>query len=185
MIPGQDPKAMMQGAGEEPSLRRRYDRQPEPPAAPPIQFNMQPSGLEEEDYVLQNPEYPQNPQGYQQQEPVPPLDEEDDEIFPGGPTESEVLSWKKQFDNRVYMMEANEDIFIFRSLSRYEYKQIVSIKNLDPLMREEIICETCVLWPAGINWQSIADMPAGTAAVVSEFILDKSGFTKNIRITAL
>lgn len=179
MIPVQDPKAMTQGAGEEPSLRRRYDRKPEAaPTNPPIQYNMIPSDQDVEEEPVYDQRLPSEVSNVV-------LDDEDDAIFEGGPRESDILSWKKQFNNRVFLMEVNEDVFVFRPLTRYEYKQIVAIPNLNPLAREEILCETCVLWPADINWQTVADMEAGVPALVSEQILEKSGFTKNIQVTPL
>ena len=103
----------------------------------------------------------------------------DQPIYPGGPPESVVASWKKQFGD-VYLTDVSDQGFIWRTLSRIEYKQIVSIPNTDPLIREEMICETCVLWPMDYDAIGMGGDKAGIPSMLSEQIMEKSAFTRMI-----
>lgn len=116
----------------------------------------------------------------------PSIDPFDKPIFPGGPLQSQINSWKKQWDGyTIYATEILEDTFVFRTLNRFEYKQIVALQNSDPLMREEVICETVTLWPAKYDWTSMATRKAGTPSTYSQIIMEKSGFTKEYGIQVL
>lgn len=123
--------------------------------------------------------------GPPQKESTPPQISPDDQpIFPGGPLESQVLSWKKQFQT-IYLMNIQDEYYIFRPLNRYEYKQLMAIPNLDPLQREEIMCETCVLWPVDYTYDVMSASKAGVPAILAEEIMEKSGFTRNVIVQSL
>lgn len=105
----------------------------------------------------------------------------EDAIFEGGPSRSEVMSWKKQFErdgHTVNLQEVGEDTVIWRSLNRTEYREIMALPNTDPLQREEIICEVCTLFPYDYNFTSMASRKAGVPAVLAEAIMKESGFQK-------
>lgn len=51
--------------------------------------------------------------------------------------------------------------------------------NTDPLQREEIICETCVLLPENYNYEAMARDKAGAPALLAEQIMQASGFIEN------
>jgi len=115
---------------------------------------------------------------------------QDAPIFPGGPLASQISSWKKQFatttldgeiikEGEIYVSRIGNDHYIWRPLTRYEYKQIVALPNTDPLQREEIICETCVLWPENYNYESMARDKAGVPALLAIQIMEASGFVDN------
>lgn len=106
-----------------------------------------------------------------------PKQEFDEEIFSGGPMQSELNSWKKQFVE-VYLTELGLEAFIWRPLNRYEYKKITSVPNTDPLMREEMICEQCVLWPYNYTFDEMANGKAGVPALLAESIMEVSGFSR-------
>lgn len=113
----------------------------------------------------------------------PTLNPYDNVLFPGGPTESQIQSWKKEWDGyELFVTEILNETFIFRNINRFEYKQIVTLTNIDALQREEIICRTATLWP--INYSSIemATTKAGIPSTYSEIIMEKSGFTKDFAI---
>lgn len=106
---------------------------------------------------------------------------QDEPIFDGGPTRSEVLSWKKQFEvdgHSVNLTTIGEENFIWRTLSRTEYREIMALPNLDPLQREEVICEICVLFPYEYNFSTMANRKAGVPAILAEQIMHESGFKK-------
>ena len=103
----------------------------------------------------------------------------DDAIFEGGPGRSEVASWKKQFEldgHSVNLTEHMGEVFIWRTLNRQEYREIMALPNTDPLQREEIICEVCTLWPYEYNFSDMANRRAGTPAVLAEQVMKESGF---------
>lgn len=110
----------------------------------------------------------------------------DEAIFPGGPTKTQIDSWKKQWDGYdIYAVEIMEQFFVFRTLNRFEYKQLVALQNIDPLQREEIICETVTLWPRKYKWDTMATEKAGIPSSFAQIIMDKSGFTKEYQIQVL
>ena len=116
--------------------------------------------------------------------PQPIKHNKDFRIYPGGPYQSQINSWKKQF-GEVYMLDINDERFVWRTINRYEYKEIVAITNTDPLMREEMICETCVLYPPEYDFERMANEKGGTPSALSEAIMEKSGFTRNYDIKRL
>ena len=114
----------------------------------------------------------------------PKLKQFDEELFPGGPTSTELDLMKKEWEGYdIYIIELlNKYTFIFRTLSRFEYKQLVALQNVDALQREEIICEAAVLWPKQFNATVMAPEKAGIPSTLSEIIMDKSGFTKDFAV---
>jgi len=106
----------------------------------------------------------------------------DEPLFPGGPMYSEVNSWKKQFEVNEHSIHFSENIgginFIWRTLERTEYRELMNIPNTDPLQREEMICEICVLFPYDYNFSSMGAQKAGIPAMLSEQILEQSGFQR-------
>jgi hypothetical protein len=97
-------------------------------------------------------------------------------LFEDGPTMTQVDGWKEAF-GQIYMTEVTEDdVFIWRVLNRREFKEIMKLENADALYREERICEKCILWPEGYTFNKIADGKAGVPSVLSEQIMDNSGF---------
>jgi hypothetical protein len=90
-------------------------------------------------------------------------------IFEGGPLESSVEGWKKQYGT-VYMTEVDADTaYIWRVLLRSEFRALMANEDDDLLSREDRICDTCVLWP---QKPSLAGVPT----ILSQQIMDKSGF---------
>lgn len=115
-----------------------------------------------------------------------PIDPEDSPIFEGGPGVSQVEVWKKQFDKeKVFHTLILDRHFVFRTLNRFEYKQIVAIDNIDALHREEIICKTCVLWPYHYNFKQMAVEDSGYPSTLAQIIMENSGFTKEYGIEVL
>lgn len=106
----------------------------------------------------------------------------DEPLYPGGPYLSEVNSWKKQFEEEGHTLNLSEDIageqFVWRTLARNEYREIMALPNTDPLQREEIICEACVLFPYEYDFQAMSSRKAGVPSALAEQILGESGFRK-------
>lgn len=112
--------------------------------------------------------------------------ENEDLLFEGGPSLSQVELWKKKFgEGRVFHIKIIERHFVFRTLYRFEYKQIVAIDNIDSLHREEIICSTVTLWPNKYDFKRMAADDGGYPSTLAQIIMENSGFTKDYAIEVL
>lgn len=120
---------------------------------------------------------------------IPDLFPNEPEVFPGGPKVGEVEAWKKRFNGHdIFITEIGNDnpkVFIYRTLNRFEYKQLVAMQDTDPLQREEIICQAVTLWPSDYNWKNMATVHAGLPSTYAEIIMEKSGFTKDYAVQVL
>lgn len=96
-------------------------------------------------------------------------------LFEDGPTLAKVDEWKGLF-GQVYMTEFEDEIFIWRALRRKEFKEIMKVEGADALYREERVCERCVLWPEKYDFVAMGMGEAGTPTLLSEQVMDKSGF---------
>lgn len=115
-----------------------------------------------------------------------PINDEDFQIYENGPYFSQIEIWKKQYgQGHVLHTQIIDKHFIFRTLNRFEYKQIVAMQNVDALMREEIICSTCVLHPRNYDFKSMAANEAGYPSTLSKIIMENSGFTTEYGIEVL
>lgn len=111
---------------------------------------------------------------------------DDEEIWPNGPTAGHIKMWKKEF-GEVYVTSLSFDKHIvWRTLSRYEYKQLV--KKMEQLVQagqlssaeanmwnEEAITEMCILYPA-FDKQDIGREMAGMPSLIAQEVLEASGF---------
>lgn len=114
------------------------------------------------------------------------IDPDDTPIFDGGPGISQIDLWKKQYTKeKIFHTQILDKHFVFRTLNRFEYKQIVAIENIDALYREEIICQTCVLWPFNYNFKKMAAEDSGYPSTLAQIIMENSGFTKEYGIEVL
>lgn len=119
-------------------------------------------------------------------EAAPPLREYDRRLFEGGPTETELDTWKKTWEGyNIYFVEIVGKTFIFRTINRFEYKQIVMRLNTDPLQREELICRTATLFPYDYSSKDMVGELAGIPTSYSQVIMEKSGFTEKYAIEVL
>ncbi|HHY08870.1 MAG TPA: hypothetical protein GX530_10255 [Corynebacteriales bacterium] len=86
----------------------------------------------------------------------------------------QIDEWKAKY-GKVYAVEINDIMFYFYPISRPQYREIMNNLSGGPSEREEQLCQMLVLHPAAFDYSSPA-APAGIATVLSEIILDKSGF---------
>lgn len=120
------------------------------------------------------------------EEEVPTLNQYDELLFPGGPGKLQIDTWKKDWQGYdVYITEILNQTFIFRTINRFEYKQLITLQNVDALQREEVICQTVTLWPENYTWKEMATTLAGVPSTYAEIIMEKSGFTKDYAIQVL
>jgi len=95
--------------------------------------------------------------------------------FEGAPAPEMITGWKENYGD-VYVSAFSEDeIFIFRSLSRSEYTSLqerAATEQLDALAYEEESVKTCLLW------SSVQDLnrKAGTIPSLMEMIMQNSNF---------
>ena len=57
-----------------------------------------------------------------------------------------IMEFKKHYRN-VFVYQVDEQVFIYRTLSRKEYKDILNDDRFNDFEKEEIICDTCLLYP--------------------------------------
>lgn len=145
-------------------------------------------GQYQEEYEQQDVYYGPNPtlEENGENEPLPYLDPYDEPLFPGGPGRSQIQAWKKEWEGYdLYVTEVLNETFVFRTLNRFEYKQLISLQKIDALQREEIICQTVTLWPDEYTWKEMATSKAGIPSTYSDIIMEKSGFTKDYAIQVI
>ena len=56
------------------------------------------------------------------------------------------LKFAEQYDN-VFIFQADDKVFIYRSLGRGEWKKIMDDKRFNDFQKEEIVCNQCLLYP--------------------------------------
>jgi hypothetical protein len=100
-------------------------------------------------------------------------------VVRNGPTRQEVEEWKEKHEGHVYFTPFDGDVFVWRVLTRPEYREIIGDKTLTALDREEYFTEKCVLYPRNFSIEKIKKSRAGIASLLSEMIMDKSGFVAN------
>lgn len=80
--------------------------------------------------------------------------------------------WKDEYW-KIYACEINSKEFVYRQLSRKEYKQITELYDTI-FEQEDAICRRCLLYPSNFNFDKA---PAGLPTTLAGFILDSSGYT--------
>ena len=145
-------------------------------------------GQEEEGDVYKE-EYYENPEltsAIYEDTELPKLSAYDEPLFPEGPGKSQIGTWKKEWKGYdLYVTEVLNEKFVFRTLNRFEYKQLISLDKVDALQREEIICQTVTLWPENYSWDSMATTKAGIPSTYANIIMEKSGFTTDYAIQVI
>jgi len=112
-------------------------------------------------------------------------DEKKEVVFPGGPTVEWVEKTKEAVGD-VFTTAINDEIFIFRLLTRTEYKNIISSMDGDGFTREDDVCSACVLWPEEAATKFKANgYPAGYPGTISDAILRESGFVGEVQVKKL
>lgn len=103
-------------------------------------------------------------------------EKEKEVLFEGGPTLEEVDEMKETY-GQIFMTEVDEgEVFIWRPLNRKEFKTIMAIEGADALYREERVCDKTVIWPPNYDFTAMTVGKAGIPTLISEQVMDKSGF---------
>lgn len=75
-------------------------------------------------------------------------------------------------ENRnVFIQKIEDDIYIFRSIKRSEYRKIFLEEDFNDIEKEDIVCETCILYPENFNSD---DADAGLPSKLCDLILKYS-----------
>lgn len=96
-------------------------------------------------------------------------------LFPGGPSLDKIEEWKSRFGD-IYLTEFEEEVFIWRALTRKEYKEIMKVERADNFYKEERICDKVVIYPESYNFMQMAQGKAGIPTLIAELVMEKSGF---------
>lgn len=96
-------------------------------------------------------------------------------VVKNGPTRMEVEEWKERYGG-IYFTPFESEPFVWRTLSRPEYREIIRDQTLTALDREEMFTEKCVLFPRNFTIEKMLKSRAGIPSLLSEMIMDKSGF---------
>lgn len=97
-------------------------------------------------------------------------------VIQNGPTRQEIEEWKDRYGS-VYFTPFEGETFIWRTLNRPEYREIIRNTDLTMLDREEHITDKCVLFPRNFSCSEYTkEGKAGVPSLLSEMIMDKSGF---------
>lgn len=90
--------------------------------------------------------------------------------------DEKIENWKKEFGDRIYNTTLFGETYIWRPLTRSEYREIRNTPGED---REIIICIQQVLHPEDKDtFKELLEEKAGIATTLSEEILEKSGFAQ-------
>lgn len=96
-------------------------------------------------------------------------------VIKNGPTRMEVEEWKERYGG-IYFTPFEGEPFVWRTLSRPEYREIIRDQTLTALDREEMFTEKCVLFPRNFTIEKMLKSRAGIPSLLSEMIMEKSGF---------
>jgi ribosomal protein S18 acetylase RimI-like enzyme len=58
----------------------------------------------------------------------------------------------KDKHRNVFMEQIDSQVFFYRSIGRKEYRLVIEDKDLNDFQKENVICDICVLWPQGYDW---------------------------------
>ena len=87
-------------------------------------------------------------------------------------------------ETHVFMDQFGDSgIFIYRSLGRKEYRTIVSSEAISDCDNEEVICETCTLYPENYDFSDCEE--AGLPTALAKRILEQSLLTDAMSLTNL
>lgn len=79
-------------------------------------------------------------------------------------------------ERHIFIEDFGESgVFIFKTLGRRDYRQIVNTKGITNCDKEEIICSTCTLYPENYDFENCEE--AGLPTALSKSILEKSMLT--------
>lgn len=82
--------------------------------------------------------------------------------------------WKEEYSGNVYSIKINDDLFVYRGMSKTEYT-IARDNYEDSYDANDYVFRTCVLYPE-VTKENIDSFSAGAPEMLAEEILRISGF---------
>lgn len=94
-----------------------------------------------------------------------------------------LIELNEQYRN-VFMANIDGNLFIYRSLGRSEYKEIMQNTEIDDFTKEDVICDVCTLFPQNFDFANCAAGIPGqlTEQIIKNSLLDSMATRKNILI---
>lgn len=91
-----------------------------------------------------------------------------------GPSDEKIEQWKSQY-GEVYLMSFDaQESYVWRPITRIEYKQLIKAAKDDPHFQELLVTK-CVLWPA-VGPEFLTGTKAGTIPTLYAVIMEGSNF---------
>lgn len=90
----------------------------------------------------------------------------------------QIEAWKDQYYGAVYVTEIGDIPYVWRGLSRAEFKRANEYYT-DDFERAEFVCRQCVLYPEVTDYS--LEIFAGVPETLTEDILRESGFTLTVK----
>jgi hypothetical protein len=107
-------------------------------------------------------------------------------VWAEGPLAGDMVKWLDAYKEKVFVTSIDFDEHVtWRPLKRSEYAKISGqieeavgqiSESEATMLNEELICQVCVLWPDYKNID-FDDLLAGIPTLISQQILEQSGFT--------
>lgn len=82
-----------------------------------------------------------------------------------------IIDLKERYGH-VFQVEIEDMVFLFRPLTRREYARILAYTS-DRMLQDELVCQTAVVYPEGIDFSACE---AGIASTLAPYIINESGF---------
>jgi len=91
------------------------------------------------------------------------------------PSDEMIEQWKGQFGDNIFMLALDEDeMYVWRPLTRHEYKQLLQEVQHEQAFMEQIV-QRCVIWPS-ITPEWLAGGKGGTVPTLHGVIMEGSNF---------
>jgi hypothetical protein len=91
-----------------------------------------------------------------------------------GPSDEQIALWKEQFGEVFLMSFDLNDNFVWRPITRLEYKNLLQ-QAKDDAHFQEMVVQRCVLWPE-IGPEHLTGGKAGTVPTLHGVIMEGSNF---------
>lgn len=101
------------------------------------------------------------------------VEDHKEELLSHDEAKHQIAEWKDQYQ-AIYMSEIEDVHFIWRGLTRAEYRKALELYE-DDYDRAEYVCKVCVLEPLDVDYSD--EIYAGFPETLAEQILVESGFT--------
>lgn len=75
-------------------------------------------------------------------------------------------------NGQVFMEKVCEEVFIFKPLGRKDFRQLLDLDTIDDCDKEEVVCETCTLYPKNYDFENCEQ--AGLPTELCKLILERS-----------